>query len=189
MTYEKQRPFVLAIYGTTRGFAFVLFDGPESPFDWGMKEIKEKHKNVKTMEAIGDIVDRYQPDSLVIEDTSTKDCRRSSRIRKLYRMVVHLADSESIDHYRYTKAEVRACFTEAGATTKAEIAKAIAIRIPAFKFRLPRTRKPWMTEDPRQYVFDAAALGITYFRNDGRYLVSPDDQPVDQLLRELEGRT
>lgn len=42
----------------------------------------------------------------------------------------------------------------AGAFTKYEIAKAIARRIPAFAHRLPRLRKLWMSEDPRQGLFD-----------------------------------
>lgn len=167
MIYANKRPFVLAVYGTTRGFSYVVFEGPESPYDWGVKEIKEKNKNVKTVEAIEGIIMRCQPDALILEDTNEKDCRRSARIRKLYRMLRHLADAECIDLHRYTKTDIRACFESTGASTKSEIAKAIATMIPAFKFRLPRIRMPWMSEDPRQYVFDAAALGIAHFRKTG----------------------
>lgn len=170
MTHEKLQRFVLSIYPFSRGFAFVLFEGPEAPFDWGVKEIKEKHKNTKTLDEIRKIIDRYRPEVLVVEDTTGKDSRRTSRIRKLYRMLVHLAEAESVELHRCSKTEVRALFALVGAGTKYEIAKAIATQIPAFVHRLPRLRKIWMSEDPRQSLFDAAALGLTYF---ARHIRSP----------------
>jgi RNase H-fold protein (predicted Holliday junction resolvase) len=163
MTYGNSQNFVLSIYPFSRGFAFVLFEGPESPFDWGVKEIKRKHKDTKTLDEIKRIVDRYRPEVLVIEDTTGTDSRRTSRIRKLYRMLVHFAEAEYVDLHRCSKSEVKACFAAVGASTKYEIAKAIATQIPAFAHRIPRRREIWMSEDPRQSLFDAAALGLTYF--------------------------
>jgi len=163
MTNENPQSLVLSIYPFSRGFAFVLFEGPDSPFDWGVKEIKEKHKNNKTLAEIKKIIDRYRPEVLVIEDTTAKNSRRTSRIRKLYRMLVHLGKAEYVDLHRYSRAAVSACFTSVGARTKYEIAKAISIQIPAFNHRMPRLRKAWMSEDPRQSLFDAAALGLTYY--------------------------
>ena len=78
-------------------------------------------------------------------------------------MLVHFAEAEYVELHRCSKKEVRTCFASVGAGTKYEIAKAIATQIPAFAHRIPRFRKPWMSEDPRQSLFDAAALGLTYF--------------------------
>lgn len=163
MTRDTPKNFVLAIYPFTRGFAFVLFEGPESPFDWGVREIKEKHKNTKTLDAIKKLFDRYRPEVLVIEDTESKAARRTSRIRKLYRMLMHLAIAEYVDICRCSRAEVIKSFAGIGARTKFEIARAISAQIPAFLHRMPAMRKPWMSEDPRQSLFDAAALGLTYY--------------------------
>ena len=155
---------VLAVYPFSRGFAFVFFEGPNSPFDWGVKEIKEKHKNTKTVDEIKKLIDRYRPEALVIEDTTDGGSRRTSRIRKLYRMMEHLAVAEYIDLHRYKKTEVNDCFVLAGARTKREIAQAIALQIPAFAHRMPPFRKPWMSEDPRQSLFDAIALVLVFYR-------------------------
>lgn len=163
MAHEKPKHFVLAIYPFSRGFAFVLFEGAESPFDWGVKEIKEKHKNTKTLNAIKKLIDRYRPEVLVIEDTRSKGARRTSRIRKLYRMLVHLAIAEYVDVCRCSRDEVAAAFAVVGARTKYELARAISAQIPAFYHRMPGIRRPWMSEDPRQSLFDAAALGLTYY--------------------------
>jgi hypothetical protein len=52
---------------------------------------------------------------------------------------------------------------ERGATTKQKIAEMIAKQIPALNLYVPPERKPWMSEDPRMGIFDAAALAWMYF--------------------------
>jgi hypothetical protein len=53
--------------------------------------------------------------------------------------------------------------------TKNEIAEAIARRVPALHLYVPPARKPWMSEDARMGIFDAAALAFMYFHiNDGQ---------------------
>ncbi len=172
MNGANPQNLALSIYPSTRGFAFVLFEGPESPFDWGVKEIKEKHKNTKTLDEIKKLIDRYRPEALIIEDLTNGESRRTSRIRKLYRMLTHLAATEYVDIERYKKSEIKECFGFVGASSKYEIAKAIAIQIPAFAHRIPPFRKPWMAEDPRQTLFDAAALGLTHYALQQRRLDS-----------------
>jgi Holliday junction resolvasome RuvABC endonuclease subunit len=169
MNHEFHRNLVLSIYPTSRGYAFVLFEGPLSPVDYGVKEIRKKQKNERTLESIRTLIERYRPDYLVIEDHTVKGSRRSSRIRRLYRMLVHLAETEQIEVLRFSQQAVRECFASVGAKTKYEIAKAIAQEIPAFTHRLPKLRKIWMSEDPRQSLFDAAALGMVFYatRNEG----------------------
>lgn len=163
MTGPQPQDLVLAVYPFSRGFAFVFFEGPDSPFEWGVKDIREKHKNSRVLEKLKELIDRYRPEVLVIEDTSDDGWHRTARIRKLYRVLAHLAKAEYIDLYRCSRKEVKACFASVGAGTKYEIAKAISTQIPAFAHRLPRLRKAWMNEDPRQSLFDATALGLTYF--------------------------
>ena len=174
MTHAYPQNLVLSIYPFTRGFAFVLFEGPCSPFDWGVKEIKEKHRNTKTLDEIKKIIDRYHPEVLVIEETAVKESRRSSRIRKLYRMLVHLAEAECIELYRYSKRTIKECFDTVGVSTKYAIAKAIAAQIPAFAHRMPPFRKAWKSEDPRQSLFDAAALGATYYCVHGQRIIESE---------------
>ena len=155
--------FVLALYPTTRGFSFILFEGPESPYDWGVKNIPGTRKNERCIRAIKKLVDRFQPFVIVLEDATDSAVHRSPRIQKLSWAIAHLANSEHIEVHRYMRATVRNTFRRSGAKTKYEIAQAIAIYIPAFVHRLPPIRKPWMCEDPRMSLFDAAALGLTYF--------------------------
>jgi len=173
MSVVSDKNLVLTVYPFSRGFAFVLFEGPDSPFDWGVKEIRDKQRNVKTLDEIKDLIDRYSPEAMVIEDINDRAGRRSSRIKKLYQMINHLAATEHVDLHRISNAEIKQYFAVVGATTKYEIAKAISRQIPAFGHRLPRVRKPWMSADPRQSLFDAAALGLVFYGSRG--IPSPFD--------------
>lgn len=163
MTHAPNKTLVLAVYPTTRGYAYILFEGPEAPYDWGVREIRRKHKNECTVKSTHILLEKYRPDYLVIEDHTEEGSRRSSRIRRLYRLLIHLAATEHIEVVRYGKKALRACFAPAGARTKYEIAQVIARQIPALAHRLPKRRKIWMSEDPRQSLFDAAALGVVFY--------------------------
>lgn len=154
---------MLSIYPTTRGFAFALFEGPESPVDWGIKAVRGSMKNSHTLDQVQELFERYEPDVVIIENTDENGSRRSARIRRLYRSLGHLASSRSAGVHCYSRDDIRKIFASVGAATKYEIAKAIATQMPAFSHRLPRVRKLWLSEDPRQSLFDALALGAVYY--------------------------
>lgn len=155
--------FVLAINLSSRGYAFVLFEGPESPFDWGIKAVRRIKKNSRIVDGIAALIAHYHPRVVVMENFTEATSRRAMRVRKLYRALVDLAKTESIEVRLYARTVVKRCFSSVGGTTKYEIAQAVARHIPAFKHRLPPLRKTWMSEDPRQALFDAAALGLTFY--------------------------
>jgi hypothetical protein len=88
-------------------------------------------------------------------------------------MLTHLANTEYVELYRFPYEAVVQYFSSVGATSKYEIARAIAQQIPAFGHRTPRYRKAWMGADPRQSLFDAAALGLVFYGSRG--IPSPFD--------------
>ena len=49
-------------------------------------------------------------------------------------------------------------------SNKARMARAIAARFPELARCLPPERKPWMSEDLRMAMFDAAAMALILFR-------------------------
>ena len=53
-------------------------------------------------------------------------------------------------------------------TAKREIAQSIAREFPELEPRLPPVRRIWMSEDARMNIFDAVALGMTFFHTKGR---------------------
>ena len=167
MNHAHWSGLVLAVHLTTRGLAYALFEGQMAPVDWGVKEIRGPRKNARCLDRLGKIIERYQPDTLVIEDCSQKGSRRSSRIRRLYQATETVARSQAIDVFRYSRRQVRQCFEKVGASTKREIAQAISQLIPALSHRMPPIRKPWMSEDSRMNLFDAASLAWTFYCENG----------------------
>lgn len=163
MNHVHSSGHVLAVHLSTRGVTYILFEGPLSPVDWEIKGVRGPRKNARCLVLVGNVIERYRPDTVVIENCRGRGSRRSRRIRRLYRAVETVAGAQAIDVYRYTRPQVRACFKGVGATTKQEIAIVIAKAIPAFEHRLPPVRKPWMSEDTRMGLFDAASLAMTFY--------------------------
>jgi hypothetical protein len=157
-----ERPLVLAIAPSTRGFAFILFLDPTDPIDWGIKEVRGSQKNVRCLGETKKLLRRYQPDVVVTEAYERLETKRGPRIRSLLRDAEGLAVREGAIVVTYTRADVQRTFDPKRAVSRPEIARQIAQQIPALAMKLPPPRQIWMGEDPRQSLFDAAALGLTY---------------------------
>jgi len=163
MSRARRRDLVLAVHPFTRGIAFTLFEGPLSPVDWGVKDIRGKQKNALALEATKRLVERLQPDVLVLQDFSGPHGRRARRIRRLQRLIGSHAEGQAIEVHRYGRKEIQECFKAVGAVTRYEIAQAIASQVHAFGHRLPPVRKIWNSEDARMSLFDAASLVMTFY--------------------------
>src|SRR5260370_24836968 len=86
---------VLAIDPSTRGFGFAVLEGPNRLIDWGVKETK-KNKSARTLKLIENLIDRYQPSVIVVEDYAGKGSRRCRRIEKLINDIAQLASKRHI---------------------------------------------------------------------------------------------
>jgi Holliday junction resolvasome RuvABC endonuclease subunit len=168
----RRYTLVLVIYVNTRGFAFVLFEGHLSPFDWGLCEMRGPRKHQRCLARVKEILDRYQPDHLVIRDTSTSPTR-TPRIAELNAAICEIAAKRGIPIHAYSRDHVRDAFRYAECVDKQSLAELIAKHIPAFERYIPPPRKPWMSEDARMAIFDAAALALTFYHlNNGDQLAA-----------------
>ena len=87
---------------------------------------------------------------------------------------VLLCEPGLADHRRLAgelmQAPAVAAFAHLGSSNKQTLAELIAKHIPAFERYIPPPRKPWMSEDRRMGIFDAAALALVFFQNVGGFL-------------------
>lgn len=164
MRMLRRYALVLSVYLNTRGFAFILFEGHLSPFDWGIRETRGPQKNSTCLTRIRRVFDRYAPDALVIQDTSAQGTERARRIRNLNASIVKLASDRGIRVFAYSRDHVRQAFEGYGCPNKQSLAELIAKHIPAFHQYVPPPRRPWMSEDRRMGLFDAAALALVFFQ-------------------------
>jgi hypothetical protein len=158
---------ILALHVTSRGFAYCIFEGPGELADWGIKRVQANEKNRNCLARVEHLIARYDPHAIVFEDTDETGGRRSARVKHLLRSIEKLADRQSLDTYCYPWQVVFDVFKDGKPHTRHDIAKMIAVILPTIKKRLPQKRKPWLPMDPRQALFDAAALGIAHYAVDG----------------------
>jgi len=166
MTTPCYRSLVLAIHPSSRGFGWVAFEGPFSPWAWGSVGARGTGKNARCLRRIEKLINRLTPETIVLEAYEQKDSARRSRITDLCRGIVALAASQSTDVAVYTFRDVKLTFAHLGARTRQEIAEVIGRQIAAFSHLVPRKRRAWDSEGYRMQLFSATALALTHYQRD-----------------------
>lgn len=160
MTQHPKYLRTLAIAPSTRGFGYAVVEGHDTLADWGVKTV-EGDKNSESLARVERLIALYEPEIVVLQDTSTKTSRRAPRIKTLSKRILNLVGKRKIKVALFSHEQVRKVFFEDGKGTKHELAKIVAERFPEeLGGKLPPKRKPWMTEDPRMDIFDAVALAL-----------------------------
>jgi hypothetical protein len=153
---------VLAIHLNSRGFGWVLFENAHTPVAWSLTRAGASG-DARLLSRFARVLDRYEPRVVVLEAFDEVATRRAGRIQRLYRAMLAETRKRGIETPIFDREIVQLAFAKSGASTRPEIAGVIAKYIPAFAHRLPRQRKFGAGEDPRQCLFDAAAVAITFF--------------------------
>jgi Holliday junction resolvasome RuvABC endonuclease subunit len=167
MSGEWYEARILAIDPTSRGFGYVVFEGTMRLIDWAVVSLKTE-RDTRTLARIGGLLLRCHPDVVVLEKSNAKGSRRGKRVRRLLEEISELARSHHCGVRRYSRIQVRQVFDGRGARNKHDIAAFIAESYPELFPRLPRYRKPWMPEDERMAIFDAASFALAYFAEEQR---------------------
>jgi len=160
-TFTKEKR-VLAIDPTTKGFGFAVMEEPERLIDWGVKGVM-KSKKERSLELIADLIDQYQPDVIVVEDFAGRGSRRCKRVQELIARIIKLGSEKKVRIRDFSPLSVKKAFFGSGASTKHQIATAIAQRLPELAPRVPPFRRCWMSEDYRMSIFDAVSFALTFF--------------------------
>lgn len=152
---------LIAISPTPRGFGYAVFEGPQEPLDWGVKEARI-NVYARNIRRLNELIDFYEPDLVVTEDISTWP-RRGKRAQRFERGLRKVAFRRNLAVKRYSQSAVEDIFEQFGAKKKILRARKIAEWLPSLSARLPRARRPWMSEDYRMAIFDAAALALVCY--------------------------
>jgi Holliday junction resolvasome RuvABC endonuclease subunit len=163
MNHLKVPGLVLAIHPTSRGFGWALFEGPLVPVDWGIASAKV-NRSAQCMTRFKQLLDQYQPSALILEKFEESDSRRSERIRLLAQTMRGFANNRDMDTLVYSREEVSAAVAGSTKASRHTVALAVAEQLPILEHRLPNARKLWQSEDNRQCLFDAVAIGVTHYR-------------------------
>jgi hypothetical protein len=142
---------ILAIDPTSRGFAFAVLEAPAFLVDWGERIIPAKSGGL--LRKVDELLSRYEPTLLVVEDLAVPGARRRKRASKEISSIELLALKRGLAAERMSRLGVIDAF--APGKSKIEVALRLAETFPALAQRLPRKRRAWTTEDARMNIFDA----------------------------------
>src|SRR5216683_337335 len=166
---ESPQKRVLAIDPTHRGFGYVIFEGPDFLIDWGLREV-DGPKNKASIAAAAELIARYHPRIIVLEDVAAKGCRRCRRVRELVDGLEQYGRERGLTVRKVAQTKVKRTFLPLRIRNKNQMARFIAARFPELTRLVPPERKPWMSEDSRMAIFDAAAFALASFGLAGREL-------------------
>ena len=168
---------VLALNVRPHSFAFVVFDGPSELVDWGIKSFRHGVNAVKvpmsTKMAL--VLDQCRPDVVVLNE-AMKGAPNTTIV-----MSVKLAKNRRIPVRRISRDDVRKMFPRSN-SNKYQIATVVAARFQELLPRLGLRRKVWEAEKYSMGIFEAAALGITYFTR-GATTDNDNDRTLSTLPR------
>ena len=74
---DSMKKRVLSIDPTTKGFGFAVLEGPAMLIDWGVKHASGE-RNGGCLKQATELICRYQPDVLIVEQTAARGARRST---------------------------------------------------------------------------------------------------------------
>ncbi len=171
---------LLALDPNSRGFGYVVFEGPKRLVDWGLKHVGTENKNARTVREIRRLVEFSKPDVLVLEDVSLLDCRLRRRIRELITTVFQEAVNWPVRVVPISRQRVYALLGTEQEATKYEAAIWLATHYRELTPLLPAKRRSWENEHPRFSIFDAATLAIGYYHQTNVLTFDHEKENTDQ---------
>jgi hypothetical protein len=157
---------VFAVHPTWSGFGWAVFDETGVLIEWGIASANQGRK-LRLVNRFKRLLSRFEPAVLVIEAHEGAQ-ERADRIRKLYRAFVRVASGMGVETIIYDRETVAGILGVAPSASRHEVALRVAERLIELSHRIPRKRAFGAPEDPRQSLFDAAAVALTYITVTGK---------------------
>jgi Holliday junction resolvasome RuvABC endonuclease subunit len=155
-------PRIVSLDPTTKGFGYAILELPFRLVEWGLARIAGD-KNTDAILRFEQLLDRFRPDAVVLEDTMAPGSRRQPRVRELLDAFTKSARARGIAVYTIARKAVLSCFASVdGLATKYSIAKRLTEYFPELATKLPPLRKAYMSQDERMAIFDALGLAVTH---------------------------
>lgn len=162
MSERQGLGLVVGVHPTSKGFGWVVFEGPLAPVDWGVATAKAR-RSATSMRRFQQLLSQYRPSVVVLEEFERDKSRRGARIQDLAHTMSALSANRDIEVAVYSRELVGELVANNPHAKRHQVAEAVCDLLPILRFRLPPKRQVWQSEDARHCLFDAAALVITHF--------------------------
>src|ERR1035437_8804816 len=124
----------LAIEPSSRGFGYALIEVRDDVLiDWGVHQVRQADMTEHSLPIVADLIRKFTPSVVVVEDTLHARCRRRGKGRELIEAIVGYAESMDVAVGRVSSRSVRDHYAELGARNKDSIAKLIVSRFPELR--------------------------------------------------------
>src|SRR5579883_2188316 len=110
----KRYDLVLALFPNARGFAYVAFEGPLSPIDWGVSDVYGKNKAAKAQRLIRRILQSLSPEILVLRGLDEAVLQGNRRLRTLMEGIGELAAEFNIPIVYISREQIQQSFNFLG---------------------------------------------------------------------------
>lgn len=167
---------VLAIDLRPRRFGYAVFEGADFLLDWG----------VSGYEPGGDVGDSVagkrltallrfsSPAAVVVKQERWDSAKTNPPMQSMVEAIIRETSARSIPIYLIEQNELANTFRSLECETKYEIAAVLTRIFPELVWKLPPKRQIWESEHPRMTMFDAVALGFTYWQRSGTQPAPPE---------------
>jgi hypothetical protein len=154
-TSHSKRILALDIHPLS--FGFVVVEEHDRLLDWGVRSFRHGVNAVKIpmSRKLAWLLDEYKPGVLLVKKPTNGISRRM-------KMIATLATANHIQLRTISRESIKRAFPQP-TQNKHQMAQAVADHFPSLSSYVPPKRKPWKGEHYRTSVFEAAALGLTYF--------------------------
>lgn len=153
---------IFSLDPTTKGFGYAVFELPFRLIDWGLARITGD-KYAGAVSHFENLLDRFRPDVVVLEDATAPGSRRNPRVRRLIDTLAKVARDRGVKVSTVARKAMLEHFAPDGEqATKQSVARRLAEFFPELAPHLPPPRKPWQSQDERMAIFDALALAVAY---------------------------
>ena len=148
---------ILALDVHPLSFGFAVLEGQNRLLDWGVRSFRHGVNAVKIpmSRKLALLLDEYKPEMLLVKTPTRGNSRRM-------KMIVKLAAEHHIPVRTRSAESIKRAFSQSS-QNKHQLALAVADHFSSLSSYMPPKRKPWKGEHYRTSIFEAAALGLSYF--------------------------
>jgi hypothetical protein len=158
-------PRVLAIDLRFRRSGFAVFEGPKTLLDSGTTAIPA-NSGQPSGNRFSDLLNLVSPAAIVVKTERWENMQARSRTSSLINALRQEIEKRSIALRTLDEQALALSFRNLGCSTKAEVADALSRIYPELGWKIPPKRHIWESEHSRQSIFDAIALGFSFWQHE-----------------------
>jgi hypothetical protein len=151
---------VLSIDIRPHWFGYAAFQGPARLLDFGVTNFGTHCEGILRFLSLLNVL---RPERVVLRKIGPRSRRNWPATKALVISVQRECRLRSIQVVLANEAMLRDQFWARGGSNKQEDAALLAQDFPELAWRLPPPRKTWQHEHRNMPIFDAVALGVSYF--------------------------